>query len=106
MEPGSSCPTGVGQSLAAGTRFQIEVDDLEMTVAELRKAGAGFRGDIITGTGGKQILLRDPAGNLIELFPPFPLVDRLARSGDLRLIRWPQRPYFVVVGGQVCSATS
>ena len=71
---------GAGQRVSDGSqpepggwnRFQIEVDDLETTVAELRQAGAGFRGDIITGRGGKQILLRDPAGNLIELFQPLP----------------------------------
>lgn len=71
---------GAGQAMPDGTRpepggwnrFQIEVADLEATVAGLRQAGAGFQGDIITGKGGKQILLRDPAGNLIELFEPFP----------------------------------
>ncbi len=52
-------------------RFQVEVDDLEATVAGLRDAGAGFRNDVVTGRGGKQILLQDPAGNLIELFEPF-----------------------------------
>jgi hypothetical protein len=39
-------------------------------VAALRKAGAHFRNDIVTGFGGKQILLEDPAGNPIELFEP------------------------------------
>lgn len=70
---------GAGQSLPDGgtpkpggwNRFQIEVDDLDATVAALQQAGARFRGDVITGRGGKQILLEDPAGNLIELFQPF-----------------------------------
>jgi len=53
-----------------GHESRVEVDDLDTTVARLREAGARFRGDVITGTGGKQILLRDPAGNLIELFEP------------------------------------
>ncbi|MDQ4026532.1 MAG: VOC family protein [Actinomycetota bacterium] len=51
-------------------RFQIEVDDLEKFANELRTAGANFRGEITEGKGGKQILLRDPSGNVIELFEP------------------------------------
>ena len=69
---------GGGQSMPGGTkpqpggwnRFALEVDDLEATVAKLRKAGARFRNDIVTGVGGKQIILEDPAGNPIELFEP------------------------------------
>jgi catechol 2,3-dioxygenase-like lactoylglutathione lyase family enzyme len=49
-------------------RFVIEVDDLVGTVAGLRDAGATFRNDIVTGPGGKQILVEDPDGNPIELF--------------------------------------
>ena len=51
-------------------RFAIEVDDLEGVVARLRETGATFRNDIVTGVGGKQILLEDPSGNPIELFQP------------------------------------
>jgi catechol 2,3-dioxygenase-like lactoylglutathione lyase family enzyme len=51
-------------------RIQIEVDDLEGEVASLRDAGASFRNEIVTGRGGKQILLDDPSGNAIELFEP------------------------------------
>jgi catechol 2,3-dioxygenase-like lactoylglutathione lyase family enzyme len=51
-------------------RIQIEVDDLEAEVASLRDAGARFRNEIVTGRGGKQILLDDPSGNPIELFEP------------------------------------
>jgi catechol 2,3-dioxygenase-like lactoylglutathione lyase family enzyme len=69
---------GAGQAMPDGTlpapggwnRFQIEVDDLAAEVERLRAAGARFRNDIVTGTGGKQILLQDPSGNLIELFEP------------------------------------
>jgi len=46
------------------------VDDLPGAVARLRAAGAHFRNDIVTGPGGSQILLRDPSGNLVELFQP------------------------------------
>jgi catechol 2,3-dioxygenase-like lactoylglutathione lyase family enzyme len=49
-------------------RFVIEVDDLATLVARLRGEGATFRNDILTGPGGKQILLEDPDGNVIELF--------------------------------------
>jgi catechol 2,3-dioxygenase-like lactoylglutathione lyase family enzyme len=49
-------------------RFVIELDDLAGLVATLRAAGASFRSDIVTGPGGKQIVLDDPDGNPIELF--------------------------------------
>lgn len=51
-------------------RFQIEVDDLEETVARLRSKGVAFRGDIVHGKGGNQALAEDPSGNPIELFQP------------------------------------
>jgi catechol 2,3-dioxygenase-like lactoylglutathione lyase family enzyme len=51
-------------------RFALEVDDLSATVARLRASGARFRNDIVTGVGGKQILVEDPSGNPIELFEP------------------------------------
>jgi len=51
-------------------RFQLTVDDLDNTIAELRNAGASFRGEVAEGAGGRQILLEDPSGNLVELFEP------------------------------------
>ena len=51
-------------------RFSLEVSDLAVTVEALRKKGAQFRNDIVSGVGGKQILLEDPSGNPIELFEP------------------------------------
>ena len=51
-------------------RIQIEVEDLQATVTQLKDAGARFRNEIVTGTGGTQILLEDPSGNPIELFQP------------------------------------
>ncbi len=67
---------GGGQRLSDGSvpapggwnRFQIQVSDLEATVEGLRKDGCRFRGEIITGVSGKQILAEDPSGNLVELF--------------------------------------
>ena len=74
-EPGAG---GAGQPMPDGrrpepggwNRMQLEVPDLEREVRALRAAGASFRGEIITGRGGSQILLDDPAGNPIELFEP------------------------------------
>jgi catechol 2,3-dioxygenase-like lactoylglutathione lyase family enzyme len=51
-------------------RLVIEVDDLEAMVEELRQAGQSFRNEIVTGPGGKQILLEDSSGNAVELFQP------------------------------------
>ncbi len=49
-------------------RFQIEVQDLEEFVGGIREAGARFRGDLVEGQGGAQILVEDPSGNVVELF--------------------------------------
>jgi catechol 2,3-dioxygenase-like lactoylglutathione lyase family enzyme len=51
-------------------RIHLLVDDLAAEVARLRDAGGQFRNDIVEGPGGKQILLQDPSGNLVELFQP------------------------------------
>jgi catechol 2,3-dioxygenase-like lactoylglutathione lyase family enzyme len=51
-------------------RIHFVVDDIDAEVAQLRDAGANFRNDIVEGPGGKQILLQDPSGNVIELFQP------------------------------------
>ena len=49
-------------------RFVVEVDDLESKVAELKEAGLSFRNEIVSGPGGKQIVLEDGDGNPVELF--------------------------------------
>jgi catechol 2,3-dioxygenase-like lactoylglutathione lyase family enzyme len=51
-------------------RIHLIVDDLDAEIDQLRGAGLSFRSDPISGPGGRQILLADPAGNLIELFQP------------------------------------
>jgi catechol 2,3-dioxygenase-like lactoylglutathione lyase family enzyme len=51
-------------------RIHFVVDDINAEVARLQKAGVTFRNEIVTGPGGSQILLQDPAGNLVELFEP------------------------------------
>ena len=65
---GQGMPDGTVQAPGGWNRFQIEVGDLDSVVEELRKAGCRFRNEIVTGVGGRQILLQDPSGNLIELF--------------------------------------
>jgi catechol 2,3-dioxygenase-like lactoylglutathione lyase family enzyme len=55
---------------AGHNRIHLEVDDLDAEIARLRGADLPFRSDLITGPGGRQILLADPDGNLIELFQP------------------------------------
>ena len=70
---------GAGQTLSDGStpkpggwnRFQLVVDDLDHTVNKLKADGVEFRGDMITGRGGKQALAVDPAGNLVELFEAY-----------------------------------
>ncbi len=57
-------------SAAGRNRIHLVVADLDAEIARLRAAGLAFRSDRITGPGGSQILLADPAGNLVELFQP------------------------------------
>ena len=63
--PGGQLPEPGGWN-----RIQVEVENLEATVSQLREQGARFRNDIVVGIGGNQVLLEDPSGNPIELFQP------------------------------------
>ena len=74
---GQPMPDGTPQAPGGWNRFAIEVDDLAALVARLRKAGARFRNDIVTGVGGKQVIVEDPSGNPIELFQPMVPETRL-----------------------------
>jgi catechol 2,3-dioxygenase-like lactoylglutathione lyase family enzyme len=67
---GQAMPDGRVPEPGGWNRFQLEVPDLTAMVEMLRGLGARFRNDIVTGVGGKQILLEDPSGNPIELFEP------------------------------------
>ena len=67
---GQAMPDGTLPAPGGWNRFQLEVSDLESLVGQLRAAGASFRNEIITGVGGKQILVEDPSGNPVELFEP------------------------------------
>lgn len=77
---GQSMPDGTKPEPGGWNRFAIEVDDLAATVDKLRMEGAHFRNDIVTGVGGKQIILDDPSGNPIELFQPTVPDARLGKS--------------------------
>ncbi len=79
---GQPMPDGTAQAPGGWNRFAVVVDDLDGVVARLRQAGAHFRNDVVTGVGGKQIILDDPSGNPIELFQP--IID------DARLTRPPK----------------
>jgi catechol 2,3-dioxygenase-like lactoylglutathione lyase family enzyme len=67
---GRPMPDGAKPGPGGWNRIHLVVDDLDAEVAQLRDAGARFRNDIIEGPGGKQILLLDPSGNVVELFQP------------------------------------
>ena len=67
---GRPMPDGVTPGPGGWNRIHFIVDDIDTEVERLRQAGATFRNDTIEGPGGKQILLQDPAGNVVELFQP------------------------------------
>jgi catechol 2,3-dioxygenase-like lactoylglutathione lyase family enzyme len=67
---GRPMPDGRVPQPGGWNRIHFIVDDIAAEVERLRSAGLTFRNDIVTGPGGRQILLEDPAGNPIELFQP------------------------------------
>ena len=67
---GQPMPDGTIPQPGGWNRFQLEVEDIEAIVAQLREHGTRLRNEIVTGVGGKQILVEDPSGNPIELFEP------------------------------------
>ena len=77
---GQPMPDGAKQQPGGWNRFAIQVDDIAGMVETLRKAGAHFRNDIVTGVGGKQIIVDDPSGNPIELFQPILSEARLSSN--------------------------
>ena len=70
--------SSAGRPMADGTkpgpggwnRIHLIVDDVDAEIERARAAGATFRNDAIEGPGGKQVLLVDPSGNVVELFQP------------------------------------
>jgi catechol 2,3-dioxygenase-like lactoylglutathione lyase family enzyme len=63
-------PDGTRPVPGGWNRIHLIVENIDVEVARLREAGAQFRNDILSGPGGRQILLVDPSGNVIELFQP------------------------------------
>ncbi len=73
-------PDGTPQRPGGWNRFMIEVPDLAAAAEQLRAAGVRFRNEIVTGVGGKQVMIEDPSGNPVELFEPTLPEARLARQ--------------------------
>jgi catechol 2,3-dioxygenase-like lactoylglutathione lyase family enzyme len=67
---GRPMPDGRTPEPGGWNRIHFIVDDITAEVDRLRSAGVKFRNDIVTGPGGRQILLDDPSGNPVELFQP------------------------------------
>ena len=67
---GRPMPDGRAPGPGGWNRIHLIVDDIDAEVRRLREAGLRFRNDIVTGPGGRQILLDDPSGNPVELFQP------------------------------------
>jgi len=67
---GRPMPDGAKPVPGGWNRIHLIVDDIDAEVARLRDGGARFRNDILEGPGGKQVLLQDPSGNVVELFQP------------------------------------
>ena len=67
---GRPMPDGRMPAPGGWNRIHFIVDDIDAEVTRLRDLGARFRNDIVEGPGGKQILLQDPSGNVVELFQP------------------------------------
>lgn len=67
---GRAMPDGRAPHPGGWNRIHLLVEDIDADVERLRAAGVVFRSEVITGPGGKQIVLDDPAGNPVELFQP------------------------------------
>jgi catechol 2,3-dioxygenase-like lactoylglutathione lyase family enzyme len=79
---GQAMPDGTLPQPGGWNRFTVEVSDIAAKVAELSAAGARFRNEIVTGVGGKQVLVEDPSGNPVELFEPILPEARLRPAGS------------------------
>jgi catechol 2,3-dioxygenase-like lactoylglutathione lyase family enzyme len=81
---GAPMPSGEQQKPGGWNRIHLVVENLDGEVAKLKAAGCRFRNEIIQGVGGKQILLEDPSGNLVELFELNSAAYRAPGSGTRR----------------------
>lgn len=78
---GQAMPDGTLPAPGGWNRFALEVADVEAEADALRNAGVRFRSDVITGVGGKQVLVEDPSGNPVELFQPMRREASMSQSG-------------------------
>jgi catechol 2,3-dioxygenase-like lactoylglutathione lyase family enzyme len=78
---GAPMPSGEPQRPGGWNRIHLVVEDLDALVTTLKSAGNWFRNEVVQGVGGKQILLQDPSGNLVELFQPNRAEYRAPGSG-------------------------
>lgn len=67
---GRAMPDGARPQPGGWNRIHLITDELDDEVARLKAEGVRFRNEVVTGPGGRQVLVQDPAGNLIELFQP------------------------------------
>jgi catechol 2,3-dioxygenase-like lactoylglutathione lyase family enzyme len=67
---GRPMPDGRTPHPGGWNRIHLLVDDIDAEVARLRDKGVPLRSDVVSGPGGRQIVLDDPAGNPVELFQP------------------------------------
>jgi catechol 2,3-dioxygenase-like lactoylglutathione lyase family enzyme len=67
---GRPLPDGAVPVPGGWNRIHFVTDDLDAEMARLSEAGVQFRNDVVSGPGGRQVLLQDPSGNLVELFQP------------------------------------
>ena len=67
---GRPMPDGRIPAPGGWNRIHLVVDDVDTEVHRLRAAGVTFRNDVISGPGGRQVLIEDPSGNPVELFTP------------------------------------
>lgn len=61
-------PDGAQPEPGGWNRIVLTIDDLDALHAALAADGVRFRGPIIDGPGGRQVLCEDPSGNPVELF--------------------------------------
>jgi catechol 2,3-dioxygenase-like lactoylglutathione lyase family enzyme len=67
---GRPMPDGAQPGPGGWNRIHLITSDIESEVARLKSEGVPFRNEILKGPGGFQVLVQDPAGNVIELFQP------------------------------------
>ena len=67
---GRPMPDGARPEHGGWNRIHLIASDFDAEITRLRDAGVPFRNDVVSGPGGRQILVTDPSGNLVEIFEP------------------------------------